>query len=389
MRLGYHYHIPVTSLQGTLHTPGYQARFLEELARHCEELVCFLHSALPEEHAQMDTALRAPNLLWVDLGPHDSVPKRILRWRGISGAVAAWRSRLDALLVRAPTPMLPAVTRSAKGLPLALLVVGDYRAGVSDLPQPRWRKELIRLWAQWNYREQMRAARRAVTLVNSRKLYRDFQGIVPRLHETRTTTLTAADFFEREDTCASRPVRLLYAGRIAAEKGLIRLVDALQRLVEGGEDVILDLAGPMAPGDGTLKQVLRAAETAGLGARVRYLGSKPVGEELFGLYRDADVYVLASDFEGFPRTIWEAMANGLPVVATAVGSIPDYLRDGESARLVPPRDAAALAAAIRDVIHDGELRRRLIRNGFQLARGNTLERSTAELMAAIREGLAR
>lgn len=384
MRLGYHYHIPVTERGGELWTPGYQARFLDELARHCEELVCFLHSARPEEAGLMDTALRAPNLRWVQLGPHDPVPRRILCWRLIRRAVESWRCRLDALLVRAPTPMLPAVVRGAGGLPLALLLVGDYLAGVEALPQPRWRKELIRIWARWNHAEQFRAARRAVTFVNSRKLYEELAGRIPRLYETRTTTLTAADFYEREDTCAGRPVRLLYTGRIAAEKGLRHLAEALVRLVRDGEDVVLELAGPMEAGEKILEEVREITARSGAAGRWRYLGCKPVGEELFRLYRQSDVYVLASELEGFPRTIWEAMANSLPVVATAVGSIPFYLKNGESALLVPPRDSAALAAAIGRVIHDGELRRRMIRRGLELARQVTLEAVVKDIVSALR-----
>lgn len=385
MRLGYHYHIPVIERDGAIWTPGYQARFLEELARHCEMLVCFLHTALPGESPLMDTPVGAPNLSWVNLGPHDSVPRRMLRWARVQKAVRSRRDELDALLIRAPTPMLPAVAGAAGDLPLVLLVVGDYAEGISSLEQPRWRKELIRLWALWNRACQFRVARRAVTFVNSRKLFQDLKGKVPRLYETRTTTLRAGDFFVREDTCQGRPVRLLYTGRIAAEKGLRYLAESVVQLANAGEDIVLDLAGPMEAGQTVLAEVDAILSRAGLSGRWRYLGCKAVGAELFDLYRRADVFVIASESEGFPRTIWEAMANSVPVVATAVGSIPYYLVDGESALLVPPRDVRALAAAIRRLIHDGELRRSIIRAGMNLARCVAIDAVVGHMMRLVNE----
>ena len=111
-----------------------------------------------------------------------------------------------------------------------------------------------------------------------------------------------------------------------------------------------------------------------------YRGYRSLGRDLFALYKHADIYVQASlRTEGFPRSVWEAMAHSLPVVATRVGSIPYDLRDGHSARLVTPRCAEALAGGIWDVLHDRDLRRRLIVNGFTLARSNTLVRRASEL----------
>ncbi len=97
-------------------------------------------------------------------------------------------------MVRGPTPLLPAVVRAAGNLPTALLLVGDYVTGIDDLPQPGWRKELIRLWAEWNKREQTKAAQHSLTFVNSHKLYEELRPQVPDLVETRTTTVNRLGF---------------------------------------------------------------------------------------------------------------------------------------------------------------------------------------------------
>ncbi len=80
----------------------------------------------------------------------------------------------------------------------------------------------------------------------------------------------------------------------------------------------------------------------------------------------------------------EARANGLPLVATNVGGIPTSVTDGHDGLLVPPRDPAALAAAIQRLAADGALRRSLIRNGLEAARKLTVD-SFVELVSGILE----
>jgi glycosyltransferase involved in cell wall biosynthesis len=77
------------------------------------------------------------------------------------------------------------------------------------------------------------------------------------------------------------------------------------------------------------------------------------------LFRAADASVLPSAWENFPHTVVEALAVGCPVIATAVGGVPEVVRDGENGLLVGANDAAGLAAAIRRFFADAELRERL------------------------------
>jgi glycosyltransferase involved in cell wall biosynthesis len=295
------------------------------------------------------------------------------------------------MLIRGPTPLLATVAQAVERVPLALLLVGDYLAGLNDLPQPRWRKEAIRLWAWWNYRQQLRLARHSLTLVNSRLLYEQLRPLVPELHQVRTTTLTATDFYVREDTCQAPPYHLLYTGRMDRAKGLFEMVEAVASLVSRGEDVVLDLVGWPQKNDHVLDELLQVAQQKGVAHRVKFHGYKKVGPELFSYYKQADIFLLASlsSFEGFPRSIWEAMAHSLPVVATKVGSIPHYLSDKENALLITPRKPSELAIAISRIIEDHSLRSFLISNGIELAKDNTLEKRTEELINQIEKWLIR
>jgi len=383
MRLGYHYHVPALRRpDGRVVTASSQGRFLDSLAEQCDELVCFLHHPRPEEEADLDYEVRSSKLCWVSIGPHASVPYRTFFPQRFLGSLARQRGRLDALLIRGPSPLLPAAARCVAGsIPLALLLVGDYSSIVDDLPQPWWRKEAIRCWALSNLDEQLAVARQALTIVNSEELQQRLERRLAHVICTRTTNLSETDFHIRKGYRASRPYRLLYAGRMDRGKGLLVLVEAVARLVGLGDDIYLDLVGPVQRGDAILHDVAQAATRHGVANRITYHGSRPIGPELFAFHRRAEVFINASlESEGFPRAIWEAQANSLPVVATRVGAIPFVLRDGESACLVAPRCAAQLGDGIGRAIHDTALRKRLISNGLAMATDNTLEKRTRELL---------
>ena len=112
-------------------------------------------------------------------------------------------------------------------------------------------------------------------------------------------------------------------------------------------------------GDGPERAALeRMAAELGLDGRVEFRGSVPRSEVL-RLFRAADASLLPSAWENFPHTVVEALAVGCPVIATAVGGVPEVVRDGENGLLVPPGDPTALAAAITRFFADRDLRERL------------------------------
>ena len=113
----------------------------------------------------------------------------------------------------------------------------------------------------------------------------------------------------------------------------------------------------LAVGQGPLAhEVHDLHQQLGLGERVRLLGYRADVRDLLAA---ADLFVLASAFEGLPVSIMEAMAAGLPVAATAVGGVPEAVVDGETGVLVPPNDADALAAALVRLSRDPALRSRM------------------------------
>jgi glycosyltransferase involved in cell wall biosynthesis len=386
MRIGFHYHTPAQFVDGKIRMPAYLGLFIDSIAAKTESVVCFQHSPLSHESALMDYAIGSSNVQFVNIGPHTSIPKRTLFAYQNRSLYSKWQDKLDVMLVRAATPLLPVIA-SAWKKPLVLFLVSDASEGIENLPQPGWRKKLISIWAGWYQHQQLNVARNTLTLVNSRRLYDQLRPTVRHLEEVRTTTLKETDLFIRSDTCLSSPYRLLYTGRMSRIKGLFEIVETLANLVGLGYDPVLDLVGMPDKGEAVLDELFVFADSLNIGDRVKYHGYKTAGSGLLAFYRQADVFITASQAssEGFPRTIWEAMASSLPVVATSVGSIPAFA--SEAALLVPPRDIRGLTSAVKDLFDHSHLRKKLICRGLAIARENTLDNRADQMLTYIDQWL--
>ncbi len=154
---------------------------------------------------------------------------------------------------------------------------------------------------------------------------------------------------------ASAPLTMLYVGRIDPDhKGLPDLLRALAEMKEG-ESVTLRIVGEDWGGGRALRTLARGLH---IDRRIVWTGGVPP-DALRREYVSADLFVLPSHMEPFGIVLLEAMAAGLPVVATSVGGIPEVVHDGLTGLLVPPRDPAALAHALDTLVADPQLRSRL------------------------------
>jgi len=137
------------------------------------------------------------------------------------------------------------------------------------------------------------------------------------------------------------------AGRLTEQKALEDTLAALARVPRVALLVL---------GDGPERAALeRRAAQLDLSDRVRFLGAG-TRDDVIVLFRAVDAALLTSAWENLPHTLLEALAAGTPVIATAVGGIPEVVRDGENGLLVPPRDVAAAASAIDRLVRDEVLR---------------------------------
>ena len=163
-------------------------------------------------------------------------------------------------------------------------------------------------------------------------------------------------------------LQLLYVGRLAPIKGLETLLDAMARLRATGTRVHLSIVGgdadePLNGHEGELRARLARLD---LRSAVTFVGAQPQ-ERLRAWYVAADATVLPSHYESFGMVAMEAMACGIPVVASRVGGLQTTVRAGVTGLLVPDHDPAALAGALDRLLGDPDLRFRLGREGVQWA----------------------
>lgn len=178
-------------------------------------------------------------------------------------------------------------------------------------------------------------------------------------------------------------------GRIRAQKGVDLMIDAALALLPSRPDVAMIFTGRVTDDQKRFFAAQQARlAAAGLQDRVRFLGE--LGwEEVARHYRALDLFCAPARWEGFGLTPLEAMASGVPVVASRVGAFEALIRPGETGTLVPPGDAAALTEAIRDWIDD---RPRLVAAGAaaraHVEANHRIEGEAEALVTLYREMLA-
>jgi glycosyltransferase involved in cell wall biosynthesis len=150
---------------------------------------------------------------------------------------------------------------------------------------------------------------------------------------------------------------LLFLGRLGHRKGIFVLLEALAAVRSRFRHVVL-----LCGGDGELDRVRAEVVRLDLSDNVTLLGWVK-GAAKDELLESSTVFVLPSFDEGVPMSILEAMAWGLPVIATPVGGIPEVVTDGREGLLVAPGDADALGEAICRLLVDADLRAQMGRNG--------------------------
>lgn len=153
----------------------------------------------------------------------------------------------------------------------------------------------------------------------------------------------AIDFWRRPATPVARsgPVQVLFVGGDFRRKGGWELLEAVRALPEGSVELHV-VTGTVL------------AEQPGMHT---YYGIQPNSAELRALYHRCDLFCLPTRGDCMPLVLSEASAAGLPVISTAIGAIPEVVRDGETGLLVPPGDTAALIRALRSLVESPARRR--------------------------------
>ena len=183
---------------------------------------------------------------------------------------------------------------------------------------------------------------------------------------------------------AHEPPRVLYVGLLTPRKGVLDLLEASRMLrAEGVAHELMLLGGTPDEGPAAAEPVLAAAE-----GQAQLLGTR-LPEQMPSAYADADLFCLPSWWEAMPLSVLEAMASGLPVVASDVGDVSRVVADGATGYVVPAKSPDQLASALRKLLVDPGLRRQFGRAGRRRAQEHFSDvvtaRAISDLYASVLE----
>ena len=273
-----------------------------------------------------------------------------------------------------------AAVASRTGVPL--VVSTHYHP--PDPGEPRWKKGFLRLEDAGFGASAYRVARALV--VESQREAELVGEIAPR-RKVRVVA-PGVELSEWADATGDRaaapplPERyLLFAGRIASNKGLPTLFEALARLPADGR-LPLVLLGPPWGENAALEQ---RARQLGISDRLLWLGAVEDRRGYRAIMRGASALVLPSAWEAFGLVLLDAMAARTPIVASAVGAVPELLEGGRDGRLVPYGDAGALAAALRGIGEDRDGTAARVERAGERVAGFTWAASVERLRSVYRE----
>lgn len=355
--------------------PAY-GKYVEALAAKVDELVlCGPVADHPVPGSGLE--LRSPNIEVVglpyyqrDVGALKVLPGSL---RGISRALegADLASIMLPLGVMGPVIFAQAARH---GVPLFLHVVGDLREQWSPEDYGRAMKGLLGLVVEGLELAQQRMIDSTFTFAQGTGLIEKHNGGPRRIVEAMETTIGAEDVRSEGRTWKAGCPQLLYAGNLIRPKGVHVLLEALADLRDRGRSFTLDVLGT-GPYEEELKALAKELE---LDDTVKFRGFQDLPGVLTHMDQ-ADVFVFPSFGEGMPRVLLEAMARGLPIIATDVGGIGGVIEDGRNGRLIPPGSPDALAAAVSALTQDAETWEKFSGAGLATAMDHTMDRY-AELM---------
>jgi glycosyltransferase involved in cell wall biosynthesis len=371
---------------GKFWTEGGFGQYVKAISPYFEKIVLCIHAKKASKNKLNGFyTIDLPNIEYRILPWYDNELQCLFKLPGMI-LKALWFAR-DTNVINARVPdysgICGALAAKLFRKPLFFNVVDDW-AEEAEFPATRlkgiMKKGLIAHLKLYVKIEKV-LLRKSLAFIQGASVYKRYSSN-PKAKLVVSTSINEEDICsQRIGACEKTPITLLSVGRLQREKGHIYLLEAFDILRKTMSNIQLRIVG-----EGNLRDTfLNWIEEHNFKNDIELPGVITHGPKLFEIYRKADIFILPSISEGTPKVILEAMANGLPVIATAVGGVPTIISHRVNGYLVPRQNKEAIAEGILEIIANEVLRKNVVAAGYRTAMLHTNQIEIKRIIDAVKD----
>jgi glycosyltransferase involved in cell wall biosynthesis len=388
--LAVYYHMPFILLDDHILSNSVIGIFVESLLPFFKKVIIFGFESVADQNPITYSLPISDNLEFVSLGPEGQFWNHLGKMSRLKKAVKPYINKIGVLLLRVPSHLAYAVWKySGRPENTALLFIGNpfFTSAYSNTYRYMYLFRKIR--SDLHDRRMKIICRKssAVLLANNQTLVKcwgnKLKSPVSLVH---TSSISNRDIISTNVKAEYREFsyRLLFVGRVCYDKGIRELFRAIFELNKNNEiEFFLDIVGTM--GDLGGKSIKNLVEEIDVAKYVKYHGVIPFGEKLYEYYRNADVYILPSYHEGMPKTIWESMSQGTPVIASEIDGMKENFINEEDILFIKPHNPKSIVEMVMNLCNSPELVKTLRKNGLERAKKITRETQAERIVEILKD----
>lgn len=375
---------------GELYSNSVMGTFAESLSPYFNKIILMGFTAQTDS-PEINYQINIGNIIFINLGPEGQFWDYFKKIKNLKKSIKnIEHSTNDILLLRAPSPLTYVIWKYF-GCPkkTVLLLIGNpqftdayFRKNIFQFVFRKMRSEIQNHRLKYICKNTDR-----LVLVNSdslNKIWKKILGFTPKIINTSSISKKDICIFEHTKNKVEYPCNLLFVGRICFDKGIRELLEAIKALNTNiNKKYFLKLVGPVGDLNGV--KINDFIQNSKVEKYVDYNGPIQFGPKLFNFYKKSHIYILPSYHEGMPKTVWESMANGTPVIASKIDGIKDNFRENEDIIFIKPRSANSIVSAVQKITSSNSLYLKLIKNGLAKSKYYTRESQANQIVEMINE----
>lgn len=249
-----------------------------------------------------------------------------------------------------------------------------------------FRKWIVRIISNMGNYSVLQLSKKTPAMVTGDELFKIFSANSAYVYKISPSSISAKDIIDKiEERSKEIGLKLLYVGRVERLKGIEILIDSIKILIQHRKlNIKLNIVGKDSRNGNYLENLKRKVREEKLNDYIEFHGHIPFGAELFRFYKKSHIFILPSYSEGRPKAIYEAMANGLGIIATNVGGIPDVINDKINGFLVSPGNVMEISDIIETLYINNELLKKIRKKALEEAIKYTREHSAQQMAKTIK-----